>query len=283
MKIVFWCAAIVTCAGIYFAQDVYLQRVEKEMQEWHEIECEILKERAFEWQKKIGDNIYVPEGGKDCLTKQVHDFNKSVERAIQIIEKQEANDTEMLRDYEHKKAIEEWYRAEERRKERELFLAKYAHIINYIKAWECGVNDKACRKNHNGHFVPYTCAAGIQTIGWGHTATAGSKTFITFEEAEDLLITDLKTKFRFLNQLNIRLENFTPFQQAAIVGAMFNIGYGNFKNMRTTINLLQKGKFNEKELILAWAKERIVTVQGKPSRGLIARRNSELRLLNSRG
>lgn len=281
MKTLFWCATIAIGAGIYFAQDIYLKRAEREMQEWREIECEISKERAIEWRKKLGDGVYIPQGGDGCLESQLDDFNTSVERAIEGIKREEAERMKIWVKNEYKRVAEEWHAAEERRREKEEFLAKYAHIINYIKVWECGVNDAACLKDHNGHFIPYECAAGVQTIGWGHTATAGKKPSITPEEAEDLLISDLKAKFRFLNRLNIRLEDFSHAQQAAIVGAIFNLGYGNFSNMRKTVNLLRKGQFSESEIKTVWAKERIITVKGRPSRGLIARRNDELKLLLS--
>jgi lysozyme len=281
MKILFWCVVIAISAGIYFAQDVYFKNIEKEIQEWREIECELSKERAIEWRKKLGDGVYIPQGGDGCLESQLDDFNTSVERIIKSIEEEEEERAKVFIKNEHRRVLTEWHGEQEKQKKKEEFLSKYAHIVDYIKLWECGKNDKACQKDANGNFIPYICAAGIKTIGWGHTATARHKDFITPREAEELLINDLQAKLRFLNQLNIRLDDFTKEQQIAIVGAIFNIGYGNFKNMRNTINLLRKGQFNNKEITMAWIKERTVTVKGRPNRGLIARRNDELKLILS--
>ena len=99
--------------------------------------------------------------------------------------------------------------------------------INIIKKWE------------SLKLEAYICPAGRWTIGYGHTGAdvCCGKT-ITEQEAEELLIKDIKPCENFLNlsvNLDIRQSQFD-----ALCSLMFNIGRGNFERSTLLAKLRKK-------------------------------------------
>lgn len=83
--------------------------------------------------------------------------------------------------------------------------------IELIKKWE------GCR------LIAYNCAAGVWTIGYGHTQCITKGMTITKEQAEQLLLEDIA---KYENKVNKYYEKykFTQNQFDALVSFAFNVG-----------------------------------------------------------
>lgn len=130
-----------------------------------------------------------------------------------------------------------------------------------MKQWE-GLRTKA-----------YRDAGGVWTIGYGHTATAGSPVprrgqVITESEAERILLRDLTQYEQAVEDLvKVKLNN---NQFAALVSFTFNVGIGAFKKS-TLLKKLNNGNFNAIPTELTkWTK-----AGGKKIQGLVNRRAGE--------
>lgn len=135
-------------------------------------------------------------------------------------------------------------------------------------------------KGHEG-FVPhaYLDAAGIWTIGYGHTGGVKSGDVITKQEGERFLRMDLATAERAVNKQKLEL---TQNQFDALVSFVFNCGEGAFE--RST--LLRKAKCDVNDPSIAdefrkWNKARVNGIL-KPLDGLIRRRIEEATLYYSK-
>ena len=117
----------------------------------------------------------------------------------------------------------------------------------------------------------YLDAAGVWTIGYGHTKTAKKGMTITKAEAEKLLVADLKTAENEINSHNLPLKQ---HQFDALVSFVYNVGVGNFR--RST--LLKRLKANPNDPDIANQFKRWVYGGGKVLPGLVRRRNDEAKL-----
>jgi lysozyme len=131
-----------------------------------------------------------------------------------------------------------------------------AEGLALIKRWE------GCR------LEAYKCAAGVWTIGYGHTRTARQGLRITQEQAEALLREDLRVFEAAVDDaVTVQL---TDNQFAALVSWAFNVGVSAMRSS-TLIRKLNLGDYDvvPRELV-RWAK-----VEGKPVHGLANRRAAE--------
>lgn len=132
-------------------------------------------------------------------------------------------------------------------------------------------------KQHEGlRLKSYKDVGGVKTIGYGHTGSGASKSKITEQEAEQLLVQDVQDAEQAVADLvNVPLEQ---NQFDALVSLVFNIGAGAFKNS-TLLKKLNAGDVDgaTKEF-LRWNK-----VKGRVVSGLTNRRRQEAQLFSSGG
>ena len=118
----------------------------------------------------------------------------------------------------------------------------------------------------------YQCAAGVWTIGWGHTVSDVSKwRKITQDEAETLLKQDL-----IIHSNNILKLVKVPLNQNqfdALVSFEFNIGYGAFKQS-TMLKFLNNNSF----ILASGQFDRWIYTNGNVIDGLKNRRKAEKEL-----
>ncbi len=119
----------------------------------------------------------------------------------------------------------------------------------------------------------YKCAAGVWTIGYGHTAGVSSGMKITQAQAEEYLKQDCQ---KFENYVNDKTyvpvaEQLNQNQFDALVSFAFNCGQGNLKKLCAGRNLIQIG-----EALLKYNK-----AAGKVLTGLVRRRAAEQALFNT--
>ena len=119
----------------------------------------------------------------------------------------------------------------------------------------------------------YKCPAGVYTIGYGHTNGVKNLDKITQEEAEKLLIDDLKV---FETTINSHVLPNYPLNQNefdALVSLVFNIGITNFKNSTMLKKLIEKDKERVAKQFDFW-----VYAKGFKLAGLVKRRQAEKKL-----
>ena len=135
------------------------------------------------------------------------------------------------------------------------------HGLAKLKQWE-GLKTKA-----------YKDAGGVWTIGYGHTAAAGTPAphqgmVITEADAESILLKDL-TQYEAAveNNVNVKLND---NEFAALVSFAFNVGIGAFKKS-TLLKKLNKGNYDAVPTeLMKWTK-----AGGKKLQGLVNRRRAE--------
>lgn len=138
-----------------------------------------------------------------------------------------------------------------------------------------------CRRFEGAYLRPYICAAGVPTIGYGGTfyqtgeRVALSDPPITLAQAEDLL--DWMLRKVFMPQVMELCPGIDqPEQLAAITDFAFNLGVG-----RLAASTLRK-RINEGDWAAVPGELRKWTRGGgKVLRGLVARREAEILLLNT--
>lgn len=131
--------------------------------------------------------------------------------------------------------------------------------LNLIKQYE------GCRLS------AYKCPAGVLTIGYGHTVGVRSGDRITQEQADELLLSDIKIYENYVNDANEKYNyKFNRNEFSALVSFTFNCGQGNL------YALLQFGK-RDKQTI---AQKMLLycNANGKPLKGLQDRRKAEQNL-----
>lgn len=139
-------------------------------------------------------------------------------------------------------------------------------------------NGKSKLKSFEGlRLVAYQCAAGVWTIGWGHTSGVKEGNKITVGQAELFLTSDL---IPFENAINRLVKvTITQNQFDALICLIFNIGITAFTNS-TLLKKLNAGDYaGASNQFLVWNK---ITLNGikKPSLGLTQRRQSEKELFD---
>lgn len=136
--------------------------------------------------------------------------------------------------------------------------SKSNHIniaLNLIKKYE-GFSD-----------VPYLCAAGVLTIGYGETDPAiVSRGYISKEDAHNLLKEKVVMISKDIDK-KVYLD-LNAHQRAALISFYYNLGGDNFKNIASRIN---KGNIEEaSDAILLYDK-----CKGRTLKGLKIRRQEE--------
>jgi lysozyme len=117
----------------------------------------------------------------------------------------------------------------------------------------------------------YKCPAGVWTIGFGHTKTAKKGMVITYEQAIELLKSDVIYAENTVSKTQIIL---TQNQFDALVSFVFNVGYDNFLKS-TLLKLVKKDVFNP---AISHQFCRWVYGGGKVLPGLVKRRKDEAKL-----
>ena len=117
----------------------------------------------------------------------------------------------------------------------------------------------------------YRCAANVVTIGYGHIKTAKEGMVITQEEAEDLLMQDIKTYEKGvidLVQVDLKQCEFD-----ALVSFSFNLGLGSLKSSTLLKRINAKDWADVPHQIKRWNK-----ANGEVLEGLVRRREAEATL-----
>lgn len=118
----------------------------------------------------------------------------------------------------------------------------------------------------------YQDIAGVWTIGYGHTETAGPNQKISAREADELLRRDLAPRERAVEQLASVSLNQNEFD--ALVSFIFNVGIGAFKTSTARKRLNRNDRIGAADAITWWNK---ATVGGvlREVLGLTRRRAAE--------
>lgn len=126
-------------------------------------------------------------------------------------------------------------------------------------------------KKYEGlRLTSYKCAAGVYTIGYGHTKGVKANQTITEEEAVKLLLEDIKEAEKAVNKYQNHY-NFNQNEYNALVSFAFNIG-----NIRGLTNNGKRTKFQISSKFKAY-----VYTGGKKMNGLVKRRAAEAALFSS--
>lgn len=144
------------------------------------------------------------------------------------------------------------------------------------------MNDKglALLKKYEGYRgKAYRCAAGVWTIGYGHTSMAGEPKVvpgmtITESEGEEILKNDLvKYERAVVKALGSHISKINSNQFSALVSLCYNIGPGAIQRA-SVIRYIKEGRVTEAaDRILSWNK-----AGGRVLRGLVRRREEEREL-----
>lgn len=111
----------------------------------------------------------------------------------------------------------------------------------------------------------------VWTIGYGHTQTAKKGMVISFEDAENLLISDLSYREAQIRGLDLTL---TQNQFDALVSFVYNVGIGNLRKS-TLLRMLRKDAEN---FMIAYEFPKWRKSGGVILRGLERRRRVEAKL-----
>ena len=124
----------------------------------------------------------------------------------------------------------------------------------------------------------YLDAAGVWTIGYGHTGGVNSGDVISEKQAEEFLRADLATAERALNRTRLQLNQ---NQFDALVSFIFNVGVGRPKShpkgpagfLGSTLLIKARRDVNDPTIRKEF--ERWVYAGGKILNGLVRRRKEE--------
>lgn len=120
----------------------------------------------------------------------------------------------------------------------------------------------------------YICPAGVWTIGYGTTRGVMKGDRVTAEQAEKLLIEDVRKFEAAINKLVKVPLNQGQFD--ALVCFCYNVGIGAFERS-TLLSVLNMGRYKDVPAqLMRWTK-----VKGKEIAGLVNRRDAEVVLWNS--
>ncbi len=131
----------------------------------------------------------------------------------------------------------------------------------------------------------YLDSGGVWTIGYGHTGSVREGETITLEEAKSLLLTDLQHAQQAVDEVvgsgNWALS-ITNNQYSALVIFAYNIGDLAFSDSTLAyyLNNLQS-KTSPSTQYVAYQMRRWNTVRGKVNKGLVNRREAEIKLWNT--
>lgn len=119
----------------------------------------------------------------------------------------------------------------------------------------------------------YKCAAGVWTIGYGHTKGVQEGDSISEEQANEMLAEELKEYENYINTLVTVELNQDQFD--AMVSWVYNLGGGNLK-ASTLLKVLNAGDYDGVPAqMMRWNK-----AGGKVLEGLTKRRQAEADLFS---
>lgn len=117
--------------------------------------------------------------------------------------------------------------------------------------------------------TPYICPAGVLTVGYGHAIQPHeNKTLnrtISKDEAEKLLIQDVRYAELGARRYFRDFDTFTPARQDALINMVFNLGWSGFGKFRNFMNHISLGNWDVSAGILErslWRKQ----VKGRAER-----------------
>jgi len=124
------------------------------------------------------------------------------------------------------------------------------------------------KKFEGCELTAYKCAAGVWTIGYGHTKDVKENDVITKEEAESMLVHELQ---EYCNDVDIAVKvDLKQNEFDALVSWTYNLGPTNL-NSSTMLRVLNEGKHDDVPTqIKRWNK-----AGGEVLKGLVRRRNAE--------
>ena len=114
----------------------------------------------------------------------------------------------------------------------------------------------------------YKCPAGVWTIGYGHIKGVSEGMSITQEQAEQMLLDELKEYENYINELVVVDLSQTQFD--ALVSWVYNLGPANLQSS-TLLKVLNSGDYSGVPAQI----ERWNKAGGKVLEGLIRRREAE--------
>ena len=114
----------------------------------------------------------------------------------------------------------------------------------------------------------YKCAAGVWTIGYGHTKDVKEGDSILKEDAESMLVHELQ---KYCNDVDIAVKvDLKQNEFDALVSWTYNLGLTNL-NSSTMLRVLNEGKHDEVPAQMKrWNK-----ASGQVKQGLVRRREAE--------
>jgi lysozyme len=114
----------------------------------------------------------------------------------------------------------------------------------------------------------YKCAAGVWTIGYGHTKDVKEGNSITKEQAESMLVHELQ---EYCNDVDIAVKvDLKQNEFDSLVSWTYNLGPTNL-NSSTMLRVLNEGKHDEVPAQMKrWNK-----ASGQVKEGLVRRREAE--------
>ena len=121
----------------------------------------------------------------------------------------------------------------------------------------------------------YKCAAGVWTIGYGHTKDVKEGNSITKEDAESMLVHELQ---EYCNDVDIAVKvDLKQNEFDSLVSWTYNLGPTNL-NSSTMLRVLNEGKHDEVPAQMKrWNK-----ASGQVKEGLVRRREAEALLFQEK-
>ena len=131
------------------------------------------------------------------------------------------------------------------------------------------------KKFEGCEYNAYKCAAGVWTIGYGHTAGVKEGDLVTQQEADKILEEDMKEYEGYINDYVTVDLNQNQFD--SLVSWVFNLGPNNLKSS-SMLKVLNNGAYEDVPAqIKRWNK-----ASGKVLEGLIRRREAEALLFEGK-
>ena len=147
--------------------------------------------------------------------------------------------------------------------------ADVAKAFTYRRTMNIGNKGLEMIKHFEGlELGAYKCAAGVWTIGYGHIKDVQEGDVITEQEADDMLVEELKEYENYINTLVKCDLNQNQFD--ALVSWVYNLGPANLQ-ASTLLKVLNAGDYaGVPAQIMRWNK-----AGGKVLEGLTRRRQAE--------
>jgi len=131
------------------------------------------------------------------------------------------------------------------------------------------------KKFEGCEYNAYKCAAGVLTIGYGHTAGVKEGDLVTQQEADKILEEDMKEYEGYIKSAVTVDLNQNQFD--SLVSWVFNLGPSNLSSSTLLTKINNKDWDNVPEQIKRWNK-----AGGKVLEGLIRRREAEALLFEGK-